>query len=89
MSAIKGDAHREADQATRNSFVNNLLKHTIFVPEPHPPNEEAIMSQVYQTLSTSKDDSEISDNNNNNSLFFSKVSRFQGFKFSPFIILGS
>jgi len=48
------ETHRGADQATRTSFVNNLSMQTIFVP--HPPSEEAIINQVKQNLSTSKDE---------------------------------
>ena len=65
------ETHRGADQATRTSFVNNLSMQTIFVP--HPPSEEAIINQVKQNLSTSKDEEVQIDDNP----FFSKVVGFK------------
>ena len=66
MSASKED-NRAADKAARASFIiNTFLLNTC--KKPHSSQEQAILTQAEQNLSTSKDEEEIIDD----SLFFSK-----------------
>ena len=59
MSASKED-NRAADKAARASFIiNTFLLNTC--KKPHSSQEQAILTQAEQTLSTSKDEEEIID----------------------------